>query len=431
MTPGQFTKMGDTMPARNGWIVFVELHTLPGGGRGRLSAGEAVVAPCRAQLEAAKRLGFHTAVAVSDRASYGSQFDDVVDAWLFANTTDAANIAHVLRALHGEIVAVFSSVDSFVRVAAAVAAKLGLAGPQPLGAGIARDKAVARAALASAGVPDIRWGVKSAHDDDLDSPIGYPCIVKPVDGAASWDVVLAEDVQAVRDVAARHLQRAYGRRVRPQRKLLFEEVLVGPLLSAEGFIDSGEVCTIGYSDRVLSAPPRFVELAVRFAADLPFDGADEYVAETLAALEYDFGAFHLEFILTSDGPRLVELNPRFVGAGVQHAISELTGVPPAELLMAKLTGNPVPEFTCEGAVTELYLTAPASGRLEGVRGLDEAVAVEGCRAAGLYVALGDEVSSEVESNSQYIGYVHAVGDSRAQSYAIALEAASRISFEIR
>lgn len=419
------------MPARNGWVVFVELHTLPGGGRGELSAGESIVAPCHAQLEAAKRLGFRTAVAVSDHATYGSQFDGVVDAWLLTDTTDAAGLTHVMKALNGEIVAVFSSVDSFVKIAAAVAAKLGLAGPQPLGAGIARDKAVARAALASAGVPDIRWGVKSAFDDDLDSPIGYPCIVKPVDGASSWDVVLAEDVQAVREVAARHLTRAYGRRVRPQRKLLFEEVLVGPLLSAEGFVDSGEVRVIGYSDRVLSAPPRFVELAVRFAAERPFDGVDDYVSETLNALEYGFGAFHLEFILTSEGPRLVELNPRFVGAGVQHAISELTGVAPAELLMAKLTGSPVPVFPQEGAVTELYLTAPSSGRLEGVRGLDEAVAVRGCRAAGLYVALGDEVSSEVDSNSQYIGYVHAVGDSREESYEIALEAASHISYEIR
>ncbi|MGW0538219.1 ATP-grasp domain-containing protein [Streptomyces sp. NPDC003032] len=419
------------MPARSGWVVFVELHTLPGDGQSQLFAGGAVVAPCRAQLEAVRRRGLRTAVAVSDRASYGDQFDDVVDAWLITNTTDAADVTHVLKALHGEIVAVFSSVDSFVRVAAAVAAKLHLVGPQPLGAGIARDKAVARAALAAAGVPDIEWGVRSAFDEDLRSPIGYPCIVKPVDGASSWDVILAEDDRAVREVAARHLKRAYGRRVRPQRRLLFEEVLEGPLMSAEGFVDSGEVRVIGYSDRVLSAPPRFVELAVRFAADAPFAGADAYVAQTLAALEYDFGAFHLEFILTADGPRLVELNPRLVGAGVQHAITEVTRIPPAELLMAKLTGTPAPDLTSTQAVTELYLTAPASGRLEAVGGLDEAVAVTGCRAAGLYVELGDDVSSQVESNSQYIGYVHAVGDSREESYALARKAASHISYEIR
>ncbi|ARE73346.1 hypothetical protein B6R96_04865 [Streptomyces sp. Sge12] len=419
------------MPAHNAWVVFVELHTLPGGGSGRLAAGGAITAPARAQLEAARRLGFRTAVAASDTTSYGNQFDDVVDAWLVTNTSDAATVVHVLKVLTGGIAAVFSSVDSFVRTAAAVAAKLGLAGPQPLGSGIARDKAVARAALASAGLPDIRWGVKSAYAQDLESPIGYPCIVKPVDGASSWDVVLAEDVHAVRDVAARHLERAYGRRVRPQRRLLFEEVLVGPLFSAEGFVDAGELRIIGYSDRVMSAPPRFVELAVRFSAERPFPGADDYVAQTLAALEYDFGAFHLEFILTEDGPRLVELNPRFVGAGVQHAIGELTGVLPADLLVAKLTGSPVPEFAFEGAVTELYLTAPSSGRLDDVHGLDEAVAVEGCRAAGLYVALGDEVSSGIESNSQYIGYVHAVGRSREESYAIAVESASRISYGIR
>ncbi|NEE42773.1 ATP-grasp domain-containing protein, partial [Streptomyces sp. SID7982] len=310
------------------WIVSIEMHTLPGGGRGALYAGIPVQAPCRTQLEAARRLGHLTAVVVSDRESYGTQYDDVVDAWLITHTQDPATIVHVLKSLHGEIAAVYSSVDSFVRIAAEVAAKLQLRGPATLGPGIARDKATARAALAEAGVPDIRWGVKSAFDEDLDSPIGYPCVVKPVDGASSWDVALVRDEKAVRELAARHLSRAYGRRVRPQRRLLFEEVLEGPLLSAEGFVDERGVHVIGYSDRVMSAPPHFVELAVRFSTERPFPEADTYVATTLSALDYDFGAFHLEFILTTDGPRLVELNPRMVGAGVQHAMSHIMGAPP-------------------------------------------------------------------------------------------------------
>jgi len=412
------------------WIVSIEMHTLPGGGRGTTRAGRAVQAPCRAQLEAARRLGYLTAVVVSERESYGSQYDDVVDAWLITNTQDAATIVHVLKSLHGEITSVYNSVDSFVRIAAEVAAKLQLRGPDPLGAGIARDKATARAALAEAGVPDIRWGVKSALDEDLNSPIGYPCVVKPVDGAASWDVALVRDEQAVRELAARHLGRAYGRRVQPQRRLLFEEVLEGPLLSAEGFVDESGVKIIGYSDRVMSAPPHFVELAVRFSTECPFPEADAYVATTLRALDYDFGAFHLEFILTTDGPRLVELNPRLVGAGVQHAMSHVMAAPPAALLISGIIGGgmPVPDIT--GAVTELYLTAPATGVLREARGLEAAVASDGCQGAGLYVALGDDVSSEIESNSQYIGYVHAVGETREDSYDKALEAAGRIDYVI-
>lgn len=412
------------------WVVSVEMHTLPGGGRGTRHAGDAVTAPCRAQLESAKRLGYRTAVAASDRESYGTQYDDVVDAWLITNTLDAADIVHILRVLNGGVAAVYSSVDSFVRIAAEVAAKLHLPGPSPLGAGIARDKAVARQALAESGVPDIRWAVKSAFEEDLSSPIGYPCIVKPVDGASSWDVALVENEEAVRKMASDHLKRAYGRRVQPQRRLLFEEVLEGPLFSAEGFVDGRGVHVIGYSDRVMSPPPRFVELALRFSADRPFPDADAYVARTLTALEYDFGAFHLEFILTTDGPRLVELNPRLVGAGVQHAISHLTGAHPADLVIAGSIGRELPEFDTSGAVTELYLTAPTSGCLREVHGLEEAAVAPGFRGAGLYVELDDHVSSEIESNSQYIGYVHAVGRTREESYENALGVAACIGYDI-
>ncbi|NEE35420.1 hypothetical protein G3M53_59630 [Streptomyces sp. SID7982] len=81
-------------------------------------------------------------------------------------------------------------------------------------------------------------------------------------------------------------------------------------------------------------------------------------------------------------------------------------------------------------MTELYLTAPASGVLREVRGLEAAAASAGCRGAGLYVALGDEVSSDIESNSQYIGYVHAVGETREDSYGKALDAAGHIAYVV-
>jgi biotin carboxylase len=430
------------------WVVCVELHMLPGGPRRRPSAGAPQIAASEAALRAAHERGLRTAVLAVDRPLYGDAFDEFVDRWLITDTSDVECAAEELKRLDGGIAAIYSPVDAFVRVAAALARRHGLPGPEPDGSGIAVDKAAARRALDAAGVPDARWACRPAAQPDLSSPIGYPCVVKPIDGVSSWDVMLAENDADVREVARRHLRRRYRRALRPQHVLLFEEYLEGPMYSAEGIVASGGPTILGYSDRVLSAAPYFVELGSSVAVDPPCPEADVFVRDCLAALDYDFGAFHLEFVVTAQGPRLVELNPRFVGAGTHHALGRLIGVPPGELLTAVLLGERPPRRDDSdgaggnvngsgtgtgidiGAVADVSLTPPCSGALRGYRGLEEAVARPGCTAAGLYVSIGDRVSAAVESNDQRCGHTQAVGTDRADAHAKAAAAAECITLDI-
>ncbi|MFJ3713673.1 ATP-grasp domain-containing protein [Streptomyces sp. NPDC090053] len=414
---------------KNSWIVLVELHTSPGGARALPFAGKPLRSPSEMLLRAARLRGHRTAVATADRAYYEDHFDGLVDAWLTTDTTDPQMVQQTLVALDSRIAGVCSAVDSFVRIAAQVARDLGLRGPDPQGIGIARDKAKARQALADAAVENTRWGVRHAGDPDLASPIGYPCIVKPVDGAYSWDVALVQSDDDVMALARKHLERRYPRRIQPRHELLFEEYFEGPLISAEGFVDGEELAIFGYSDRVMSPPPKFVELALRFAADSPAPEIEVFVRRALCALGYDFGPFHLEFILTKDGPRLVELNARLVGAGMEQAIGYVANMPLAEYVLSKIIGGS-PALACEGAVTELYLTASESGLLQKAEGIEDAVKQPGCMSAGLYYAYGEAVSRIIESNSSYVGYVHATGTSREHSHRNALHAAHGITFGV-
>lgn len=414
---------------KNSWVVLIELHTSPGGARALPFAGRPLSSPSELILRAARQRGHRTAVVTVDHGYYGDHFDDLVDAWLITDTGNPGRVQQTLKALDSQVAAIYSAVDSFVRIAARVARGLGLRGPDPQGVGIARDKAKARQALATAAVENTRWGVLPASAPNPTSPIGYPCIVKPVDGAYSWDVALVHNDDDVRVLARKHLERHYARRVQPKHELLFEEYLEGPLISAEGFIDGDELTIFGYSDRVMSPPPHFVELSLRFAAEPPVAEADAFVRRTLDALGYDFGPFHLEFILTENGPRLVELNARLVGAGMEQAIGYVSSMLLADFVLAKLTGDK-PVATFSGAVTELYLTVPESGLLQKAEGLEDAVDHPGCLSAGLYYAYGEAVSHVVDSNSSPVGYVHAVGEDREQSYQNARRAAQSIVFGV-
>jgi hypothetical protein len=95
-----------------------------------------------------------------------------------------------------------------------------------------------------------------------------------------------------------------------------------------------------------------------------------------------------------------------------------------------VTGSPTALPKIVGAATELRITPHASGVLYGYSGLDTAVETPGCRAAGLYITVGDTVSAHLESNSQRVGYAQAIGVDRESSYQAASTAARQIKLEI-
>lgn len=423
-----------TPSATANWFVAVELHVRSGPGRPDLSSGPILEAPGPAQLRRARRRGLRTAVLARSRTFYGPELDDLVDVWIECDTRDSDRLSSAVTALPGVIAALTSSVDSFVGPAAAAARTMGLRGPTPRTPALSRDKAVARAALAAAGVPDVAWAVVPANDPRLDSPIGYPCVVKPVDGAASWDVRLVENRAQTRALAAQHLQRLeYGRGVRPQHRLLFEQYVPGPLISAEGFVHDGVPQVLAWSDRLLTAPPHFAELAITSIATPPTPAADGFVRDTLAALQYDFGAFHLEFILGSHGPRLVELNPRLIGAGAHVCVDHAAGVDSADHVVARLLGETPsePHPTAEAAAsTQMYLTAETSGRVHAVGDVRKLSELPGVVSAEVSTDVGRLVRPAT-SSSDYLGHVLTVGATPAQARerALAAKFAVRIDLE--
>lgn len=414
----------------SGWLLSVELHTLPGESHPGPRRGEALVAPSEALLVEARARGLKIAVAAHDPASYAPKYHDLVDTWVKVDTSEPGEILDSASSLAGGVAAVTSSVDNFIRVAAIVADKVGAPGPNPASAAIQRDKSLAREALRAAGLPDAAWGVVPAADPDLRSPIGYPAVAKPVDGAASWDVALVESDDQARALAARHLRREYGRGVNPRRQLLFEEYLDGPVFSAEGIVTDAGMRIFGYSSRVMGPEPYFVELALAFAPDPPTPGTPAFVEAVLSALGHTWGPFHLEFALTAQGLRLIENNSRFVGAGLQHAIHRLAGTPLARNLLEALLDEPLSPMLIEGACCEMRLISKRDGVLQEVDGLDEAASVAGVHAVGLFDPIGGLVTAKVDTNSARIGYVHASGPTRDGALAQATRAVECIRLRV-
>lgn len=417
------------LPRRIGpWFVVIELHTLPWDVRDIIFAGEAPVAPSSYTLQSAVDLGCRTAVLSSAPSDYEGDFDALVDRWLTVDTRSVSACLEAIRVLDGPVVVVTSSIDNFVGISSRVAEALDLPGPDPRGAAMARDKSAVRTALCTSGLRNARWAAADIDEALTTSPIGYPCVVKPVDGAAGWDVRLVHDDDELRSLCSTHLAREYGRGVRPRRRLVFEEHLGGQLVSCEGFVDRAGPVIFGYSDRVLGPLPSFVEIAVRFGAETIDDRVDSYVEDCLASTGYTYGAFHLEMMVGPDGVTLVELNARLVGGGVQQAMSAIGSAPVSDFCVGAMLGLRSAPPTFDGAATQVQLFSDTSGRLLHTSGVEEASTVPGCLSVGALSGTGRHVVGPPESNSDAIGYVHAVGRGREDSYSTALAAAEHLSF---
>jgi hypothetical protein len=99
------------------------------------------------------------------------------------------------------------------------------------------------------------------------------------------------------------------------------------------------------SGRYRGGSDEVVELGGFMPARLSRDtwrACEEYAVEVVRALGLDVGIFHLEIIVTADGPRLVEVNPRMMGGALPILYERFTGHSMQDHLMALHLGSPLP-----------------------------------------------------------------------------------------
>ncbi|MGY1914294.1 ATP-grasp domain-containing protein [Blastococcus sp. SYSU DS0973] len=412
------------------WFVAVELDEPRGAARPEFGAGERLDDPGVALLDRAGRRGMRTAVLTRDRRRAADGTDWPVDRWVHCETADPAAMAAAVRSLGGEVAAVTSAVDGFAGPAAAAARALGLRGPTPGSAALGHDAAAVRTALAAAGATDVAWCEVAAGAVST-SPVGYPCVVQPVDAGAGCDVGRVSDDQELRALAGRHLARtSYGRGVRPRHRLLVEGHVPGRRYAADGFVDGRGPVVLAWSELIMAPPPHVTELALTVTTRAPGADAADHVGGWLAALGYDFGPFHLEFVLGPAGPRFAALHTRLAAAGPRGCVDQVSGVDTADLVVARLLGAPGPPAAPPvGAGALMHLAADAAGRVRAVSGVREAACIPGLLAAEVFADLGSSTAPPTCSREQ-LGHVVTVGETPEQARRRAVVALDRIRVEI-
>ncbi|MEB0076404.1 siderophore biosynthesis protein PvsA [Pseudomonas sp. CCI3.2] len=218
--------------------------------------------------------------------------------------------AHGLRP-----VAVFSNSDHLQTATALVAEALKVPGKDWRLCYSAKNKAVMRERMLDLGLPGPWFQVLTAGSAvPTDAP--FPLVVKPTQGVASLDVRLCNSAHELSDYCNRFWEQ------QPGRALLLEAYMEGPLFTLETLGDQRRFQAIGGFDVTLSPPPHFVELSARWNGPLSKAHRANALAQ-VSAFGIQFGVCHSEFILTADGPMLVEINYRSIGDGREFLLDRL------------------------------------------------------------------------------------------------------------
>lgn len=265
---------------------------------------------------------------------------------------------HDLMAL-GPVDAVLTALQPVATPAAIAAGRLGIRATAARGMINARDKALTRAALDRAGLPSVAHATVRTLEDALNAAdrIGYPVIVKPVNGLGKALTTWANRPDDIH----RHFATLGGRRELLQTGLsdeladaafIIEEIARGPLHSLElAGLASGAKVPLILVRRKTGRDDPVLEMGSTVPAPLSAEdrrAAGDYAVAVAEALGLDIGIFHIELIMTDRGPRLVEVNPRIAGGAIPDLIRTATGVDPFELLVRVHAGeSPVSDWLPE------------------------------------------------------------------------------------
>ncbi|GAB3260441.1 ATP-grasp domain-containing protein [Chitinimonas naiadis] len=309
-------------------------------------------------FDIARRLGVRTTLLTSgkfdwlyppaDRQRLHALADQVIT---IADTQCVDDIAMALRRCHTQhpVSAVLSTLQMCTLPAAEAARLAGLRGTRVEGIRNARDKPQCRRLLAAIGIPSVAHAVVRDTQQALAEleHIGYPAIIKPITGLGKCLTTIVhkpEDVAPHFDQAvAGHSALASGLQQDVGLEFLVESLAEGPLYSIEvGIGDHDEWMPLAIVRRKTARHNPVLELGSTMPSglsDAQQQEAADYARRVAQALGLGIGLFHVEFIYTAQGPRLVEVNPRIAGGSIPDLIHTATGVNLFEVLLRIFLGE--------------------------------------------------------------------------------------------
>lgn len=297
--------------------------------------------------------------------------------------------------------------DMPMRAVAAVAREMNLVGIDEDTALKATNKAEMRKSLQLGGVPIPKF-FKVSNENEYKEAVKQftvPFIVKPADSSGSRGIF------EVVDITNQELVKKAYEYCKPYSKVgdvVVEEYMLGPEVSVETLAVDGVCHVIQITDKLTTGAPHYVEMGhsqpTRHNKKMA-DKISEVAKAANKAIGIKNGPSHTEIIITSEGPKIVELGARLGGDNITtHLVPLSTGVNMVECCIKIALGEKpnIEKKWNQGSAIRYF--KQHAGVIEGIEGVDKAEEIDGVQQISIVRGVGEEVT-EINSSEARMGFV--------------------------
>lgn len=362
-------------------------------------------------IKKAKELGFQVGVVDYNPNAVGIAH---ADAYFNASTNDPEGVYNAAKEFGADGITSVAT-DMPMRSIAYACQKLGLTGIAPDVAVRATDKAEMIRAFAEHDVPHPWYYVVENGDlSQVKDKLTYPCICKPTDNSASRGVVIIDN-EAQLEAAI-----AYSSENGRSGTVIVEELLVGSEISVEAFAVKGQVSVLAITDKLTTGAPHFVEMGhnqpSRFTGDTK-TAIEQAAAAAMKAVGIENGPAHVEMMVTTRGPVLIELGARLGGDFITTDLVPLsTGIDMLGATIRLACGEDVDIAPKKPMASAVRYMNTAHGVIRCVEGIEESMQLPGVIRTEMLKEIG-ETAGDITNSLDRVGYVIGQGETVEQAVA--------------
>jgi len=387
----------------------------------------------REAIKAAEQMGFYT-VLFTDRKNQLKQRSEYPDVhqMIKCDLNDLELITNEIKALQLkalEIKAIVSFVDSYCETACLLAQSFEVNYFSTDAIGKMENKIKSRNAIKhSPYAPKFRTTTKNELFTKEQINEIIPFIMKSPKSTGSKDVYL------IRTYEQYTLRLASLIKKYPNAPIILEEYIDGPQYLIEVLVINKEIHIVAIIDQEITYQNQhFIVVGYSLLLDVSkqfYEQLKKAIAFIINSHGLENGPCHLEMRIVENTWKLIEINPRISGAGMNDLIQIGLGINLVqETLKLALNLKPNVLPTCRNNVYSHYLISTRKGRLEKVTGKNKAKNSQGIKKVYIKPRKNTILTPPNSMGNRY-AYVIAVGNSQLEAKLNAKNAAAKIKFHL-
>ncbi|WP_161804096.1 ATP-grasp domain-containing protein [Lysinibacillus macroides] len=287
------------------------------------------------------------------------------------------------------------------------------------------------------GIPQPLYQKISSLTELESAKMQFPYVLKPSNRQASVGVVKVKKTSEIKETWNKTINASEKGVLVTDRSFNWEyqieEFLEGYEISVETFVRKGEVVFQNVTNKITTSSDYFVELGHTVPATINEETRErlielkKYLAK---GLEVSDGILHSEWIVTKEGPKLIECAGRAPGDNITDLISEAYHFNFFEAYLSILIGKDDTDITHHAKFwAAIRFFNPGSGELKYVKGLDFLKKLPNIIKYDISVEPGQKLS-EITSSWDRIGFYMVQGDSVNEVEEIIKKIEKNIQFKL-